>query len=55
MPPSKLIVTRKLPPKGGFLIRGFLIKGGEIICVCIYIYIERERDIETNHNKIINL
>ena len=44
MPPSKLIVTIKLFPKGGFLIRGVLIKGGTLcvyiyIYVCIYIYI----------------
>ena len=28
MPPSKLIVRNCFPPKGGFLLGGFLIKGG---------------------------
>ena len=30
VPPSKLIVTIVFPPKGGFLIRGVLIKGGRL-------------------------
>ena len=31
VPPSKLIVTNKYPPRGWFLIRGgFLLRGGEI-------------------------
>ena len=34
------------PPRGGFLLGGFLMKGGEIvyIYIYIYIYIERERE-----------
>ena len=40
MPPSKLIVTILVPPKGGFLIRGvFLLRGGDYIYTYIYIYI----------------
>ena len=38
VPPSKLIVTRKLFPKGGFLLGGFLIKVGRLY-IYIYIYI----------------
>ena len=41
VPPSKLIVTRQISPKGRFLIReGVLInKGGDYIYIYIYIYI----------------
>ena len=40
MPPSKLIVKNKSPPKGGFFIRGgLLLRGGDYIHIYIYIYI----------------
>ena len=31
MPPSKLIVTIFVPPRGGFLLGGFPIRGGDYI------------------------
>ena len=40
VPPSKLIVKIKFPPKGGFFIRGgLLLRGGDYIYIYIYIHI----------------
>ena len=39
VPPSELVVRRKFPLKGGFLIRGVSHLGGTCISLSLYIYI----------------